>query len=106
MMIDTAELASAAEKTTLLDVRNIRTSFRTSQGTIFPVDDVSFSLNRGEVVAIVGESGCGKSITAFSIMGLVRDPGRVAQGEILFEGHDLTRMSALRCARYRVMKSR
>ncbi|WP_250517752.1 ABC transporter ATP-binding protein [Caballeronia sp. INDeC2] len=93
MMIDTEALAPANEEAALLDVRHIRTCFRTSQGTIFPVDDVSFSLNRGEVVAIVGESGCGKSITAFSVMGLVRDPGRVAQGEILFEGHDLTRMS-------------
>ncbi|WP_454806689.1 ABC transporter ATP-binding protein [Paraburkholderia fungorum] len=74
-------------------MRHIRTCFETAQGKIFPVDDVSFSLDRGEVVAIVGESGCGKSLTAFSIMGLVSDPGRVEHGEILFEGRDLAGMS-------------
>ncbi|OWT55711.1 ABC transporter ATP-binding protein [Candidimonas nitroreducens] len=93
MTTNQADPARSGEKAPLLDVRNIRTSFRTSQGLVYPVDNVSFSLDRGEVVAIVGESGCGKSITAFSVMGLLGDSGRVEQGEIFFEGRDISAMS-------------
>ncbi|MBN9004759.1 MAG: ABC transporter ATP-binding protein [Rhizobiales bacterium] len=75
---------------TVLDVKNLRTVFFTNSGLFKAVDDVSFSVRRGETLAIVGESGCGKSVTALSIMRLVPDPpGRVVGGSILLEGTDL-----------------
>jgi peptide/nickel transport system ATP-binding protein len=77
----------------LLEVRNLKTYFHTETAVVPAVDGVSFQLKKGEVVAIVGESGCGKSITSFSIMGLVGAPGRIEGGEILFEGKDLTKAS-------------
>ena len=74
----------------LLEVRNLRTYFRVEGGEMRAVDDVSFSVERGRTLGIVGESGCGKSVTALSIMGLVpQPPGRIAGGEIRFEGRDL-----------------
>jgi peptide/nickel transport system ATP-binding protein len=86
----------------LLEVKNLRTHFDTEAGEFRAVDGVSFELDAGRTLGIVGESGCGKSVTALSIMGLVpRPPGRIAGGEILFEGVDLLalppeRMRALR----------
>src|SRR5215470_10335859 len=78
----------------LLSVANLTTAFATSRGEITAVQDVSFSLDEGEVLGIVGESGSGKSVTALSIMGLLpQPPGRVAGGEIVFEGQDLLRLS-------------
>jgi oligopeptide/dipeptide ABC transporter ATP-binding protein len=78
----------------LLEVRNLTTSFATDAGTFNAVDGVSFSLEPGRTLGLVGESGCGKSVTALSIMGLVASPpGRIASGEILFEGADLLRLS-------------
>ena len=78
----------------LLDVRELRTSFAVEVGLLSAVDGVSFALDAGRTLCIVGESGCGKSVTALSIMGLVAaPPGRVS-GEILFEGVDLTRLPA------------
>ena len=80
--------------TALLDVRGLRTAFRTDAGTFNAVDGVSFLLEAGRTLGIVGESGCGKSVTALSIMGLVASPpGRILAGEILFEGVDLRRLS-------------
>ena len=73
----------------ILSVRGLTTEFATDDGLIRAVDDVSLELKRGEVTALVGESGCGKSVTALSIMGLVRPPGRVASGSIEFQGTDL-----------------
>ncbi|MDY6989513.1 MAG: ABC transporter ATP-binding protein [Thermodesulfobacteriota bacterium] len=74
----------------LLQVKHLTTSFHTDRGVTRAVDDVSFSLDDGEVVGIVGESGCGKSVTALSIMGLVPRPaGQIEAGSILFEGQDL-----------------
>ncbi|ARU23713.1 hypothetical protein RSSE_c3331 [Ralstonia solanacearum] len=83
---------SAADPT--LQVRNLRTHFFTRDGVLPAVDDVSFSLGRGRILGLVGESGSGKSVTGFSIMGLVDPPGRVAGGEILFQGRDLVRLPA------------
>ncbi len=80
--------------TPLLEVRNLRTSFVVDAGELSAVDGVSFSLDAGRTLSIVGESGCGKSATALSIMGLVAaPPGRVS-GEIRFDGIDLTRLPA------------
>ncbi len=76
----------------LLEVRGLRTSFAVEAGEFTAVDGVSFELEPGRTLCIVGESGCGKSVTALSIMGLVAPPGRVS-GEIRFEGVDLTRLS-------------
>ncbi|QNP47196.1 ABC transporter ATP-binding protein [Diaphorobacter aerolatus] len=76
-----------------LEVRHLRTVFDTRAGMLKAVDDVSFTIGRGRILGLVGESGSGKSVTGFSIMGLVDPPGRVAGGEILFQGRDLTKMS-------------
>ncbi|MBF5005370.1 ABC transporter ATP-binding protein [Diaphorobacter caeni] len=75
-----------------LEVRHLRTEFDTRAGVLKAVDDVSFTIGRGRILGLVGESGSGKSVTGFSIMGLVDAPGRVAGGEILFQGRDLTKM--------------
>ena len=73
----------------LLDVKNLHTSFFTHLGEVQAIRDVSFGLDKGEIIGIVGESGSGKSVTSLSIMGLLAYPGRVKKGEILFNGEDL-----------------
>src|SRR5881394_470160 len=77
----------------LLQVENLRTSFFTAEGAVHAVDNVSFNVRRGEAVALVGESGCGKSVTAMSIMRLVAPPGRITGGSIRFRGSDLAELS-------------
>jgi peptide/nickel transport system ATP-binding protein len=79
--------------TPVLQVRHLRTSFGGGAREVVAVDDVSFEVGAGEVVGIVGESGCGKSVTAASILRLVPSPGRITGGEILFNGRDVLRMS-------------
>jgi peptide/nickel transport system ATP-binding protein len=75
---------------TVLDVKGLKTVFFTNSGLFKAVDDVSFHVRRGETLAIVGESGCGKSVTALSVMRLVPDPpGRIVGGSIMLEGSDL-----------------
>jgi peptide/nickel transport system ATP-binding protein len=84
----------ADERTPLLAVRDLRVEFRTPHGAVCAVDGVSWSVAPGEVVALVGESGCGKSVTALSILRLLSRPaGRIAGGSILFEGRDLLALS-------------
>jgi peptide/nickel transport system ATP-binding protein len=73
----------------LLAVQGLETHFATPEGVLRAVDGVSFAIDRGEVLGLVGESGCGKSVTSLSIMRLVPPPGRVAAGRVLFEGEDL-----------------
>ena len=73
----------------LLTVAGLETHFHTDRGVLRAVDRVSFSIDRGEVLGLVGESGCGKSVTSLSIMRLVPPPGRVVAGRILLEGEDL-----------------
>jgi oligopeptide/dipeptide ABC transporter ATP-binding protein len=80
----------------LLEVKNLQTHFQTRAGVVRAVDGVSFRLERGELLGLVGESGCGKSVTALSIMRLVAPPGRIVGGEILFEGEDLLKFSESR----------
>ncbi|MBC7801046.1 MAG: ABC transporter ATP-binding protein [Gemmatimonadaceae bacterium] len=75
--------------TPTLDVRNLSTHFGSRAGVIRAVDDVSFTVGRGQVMGLVGESGSGKSVTGFSILGLVDAPGRVVAGRILFGGEDI-----------------
>ena len=79
---------------TLLEVKNLKTYFFTSRGVVKAVDDVSFSLRKGENLCLVGESGCGKTATALSILRLVDSPpGRIVDGEILYHGEDLLKCS-------------
>jgi oligopeptide/dipeptide ABC transporter ATP-binding protein len=80
----------------LLEVRNLRTQFPTRAGIVKAVDDVSFHIDEGELLALVGESGCGKSITALSIMRLLSPPGKIVDGAIEFRGEDLTKASSER----------
>lgn len=77
----------------LLDVQNLKTEFKVKRGIVNAVNNVSFSVDKGEILAIVGESGSGKSVTSLSIMGLIQKPGRVAGGSILFNEEDLSRKS-------------
>jgi len=76
----------------LLEVKNLITQFSTEAGPVRVVDDVSFHINEGEILGLVGESGCGKSITALSIMRLIPSPGEIAEGEVLFGGRDILQM--------------
>jgi oligopeptide/dipeptide ABC transporter ATP-binding protein len=78
----------------LLEIQHLRTSFATTRGMVRAVDDVSFSLDRGETLSLVGESGCGKSVTALSILRLVSSSGRITGGKIVFDGRDLLELSA------------
>lgn len=80
-------------KDALLRVRDLRTSFQTETGTVRALDGISLAVEKGKTLAVVGESGCGKSVTAMTIMGLVQEAnGFVESGEILFEGQDLTKI--------------
>ena len=79
--------------TNLLEVRNLRTHFQTYAGTVQAVNGVSFSVAPGEALGIVGESGCGKSVTATSIMRLLPPNGKIVEGSIDFNGRDLVKLS-------------
>jgi peptide/nickel transport system ATP-binding protein/oligopeptide transport system ATP-binding protein len=77
----------------LLEVQDLRTHFPTRAGLVKSVDGVSFYLDRGELLGLVGESGCGKSITALSVMRLIAPPGKIVSGHITFDGKDLLKLS-------------
>jgi len=77
----------------LLEVKNLKTYFYTTKGVVKAVDGVSFKLNKGEVLGIAGESGCGKSTTAYSLIRLVPPPGKIVDGELIFEGRDILKLS-------------
>jgi oligopeptide/dipeptide ABC transporter ATP-binding protein len=78
----------------LLEVKDLRTHFMTREGAVRAVDGISFSVDKGKTLGIVGESGCGKSVTALSIMGLLpKPPAEIVSGEILFDGRDLSKLS-------------
>ncbi len=81
------------EHQVLLEIRELHTSFYTRDGVVKAVDGVSFEVHRGEVLGLVGESGCGKSVTSLSILRLVSSPGKVDSGEIIFDGRDLLTLS-------------
>ena len=86
--------AKRAKSEHLLEVRNLSTHFFTPDGVVRAVDDVSFTLGYGETLGLVGESGCGKTVTALSISRLVPDPpGKIVSGEILFEDQDIVKLS-------------
>lgn len=77
----------------LLNIKGLKTYFYTEDGTVKAVDGVDIAVKRGEVLGLVGESGCGKSVTALSIMQLIREPGRIIEGEIEFRGMNLREVS-------------
>lgn len=78
------------KKDVLLEVKNLKTSFFTHSGEVKAVDDVSYYVKKGEVIAVVGESGCGKSVTQMSVMQLVQTPpGKIVGGEVIFEGKNI-----------------
>ena len=75
----------------LLEVNDLRTHFFTRDGVVRAVDGISFEVDKGKTLGIVGESGCGKSVTALSLMGLIpKPPAKIVSGEVLFEGRELT----------------
>jgi peptide/nickel transport system ATP-binding protein len=78
--------AARRAMTALLEVRNLRVEFPTRRGTLLAIDDISFSIEPGEILGVVGESGAGKSLTGASIIGLLEPPGRIAGGQILLDG--------------------
>ena len=77
----------------LLSIRDLVVDFETPAGAVHAVDHVSYDLRAGEVLAVVGESGCGKTVTALAVLGLIPAPGRVVGGQILFQGRDLLKAS-------------
>jgi len=76
----------------LLEVKNLTTYFFTHEGIVRAVDGVSWDIAPGETIGIVGESGCGKSVSALSVMGLITPPGRICKGEVIFEGRDMLKL--------------
>jgi len=82
-----------SEHEKILDVRDLKTYFYTHKGVVKAVDSVSFDLEKGEILGIVGESGGGKSVTGFSVIRLIDEPGKIVGGQILFKGNDLMKKS-------------
>ncbi|NLL18316.1 MAG: ABC transporter ATP-binding protein [Clostridia bacterium] len=78
----------------ILEVKNLRTQYKTESGLVKAVDGVSYYINEQEIVGVVGESGCGKSVTQLSVMRLINSPGEIVGGEILFEGQNLLQFKA------------
>ncbi|GAH76910.1 unnamed protein product, partial [marine sediment metagenome] len=85
----------------ILDVQDLTTYFYTEEGTVKAVEGVSFQINEGETLGLVGETGCGKSVTALSILQLVRPPGVIERGKINFRGEDLIQKSKSEVLEYR-----
>lgn len=77
----------------LLEVKNLRTHFSTDGGTVRAVNGISYTLDEGETLGLVGESGCGKSVSSLSMMRLIYHPGKIAGGQILFRGRDLLKLT-------------
>jgi oligopeptide/dipeptide ABC transporter ATP-binding protein len=90
----TRRVARPRAERPLLEVKGLRTSFYTRDGTVRAVDGIDFHVDRGEVLGLVGESGCGKSVTSLSILRLIAKPGRIEAGEILFDGRNLLTLDA------------
>ena len=85
----------------ILNVKNLTTYFYTEEGVVKAVEGVSFKIHEGETLGLVGETGCGKSVTALSILQVVRPPGVIEDGEVFFKGEDLLKLTDLEMAKYR-----
>jgi oligopeptide/dipeptide ABC transporter ATP-binding protein len=85
----------------ILDIKNLKTQFFTEAGVVHAVDGIDFDVKRGEVVGLVGESGCGKSVTSLSIMRLIGQPGKIVEGEIVFDKQDLLELPESRMVEIR-----
>jgi len=88
-------------RTHLLEMRNVKTYFFTEEGIVKAVDGVSFDMYEDETLGLVGETGCGKSVTALSILQLVRAPGKILEGSVIFKGEDLLKLSTKEMRNYR-----
>src|SRR5256884_4130116 len=85
----------------LLEVEDLRTHFRTDDGIVKAVDGVNFSVEKGQTLGIVGESGCGKSVTCLTIMGLNSKANTISSGEVLFKGEDILHTSTSKLRKLR-----
>lgn len=85
----------------VLDIRNLKSHFFTAKGEVPAVDGISIQVPEGKIIGIVGESGCGKSMTAMSVMGLLRYPGKVVDGTITLNGRDITHLNAKEISKVR-----
>jgi oligopeptide/dipeptide ABC transporter ATP-binding protein len=94
-------LVQGRDDNIVLSVRNLTTYFYTEDGIVKAVDGVDLDVHRGEVLGLVGESGCGKSVTSFSIMRLVDMPGKILDGQVIFEGRDLLALDEKEICRIR-----
>lgn len=88
----------------LLEIKNLKVSFFTPAGEVKAVNDISYTLDRGEVIGVVGESGSGKSVTASTVMGLIEKPGRIVGGSVLFDGVDLATLTPVEMKKMRGRK--
>jgi ABC-type dipeptide/oligopeptide/nickel transport system ATPase component len=85
----------------LIQVKNLKTYFYTEEGIVKAVDGVTFDIYEDEVIGLVGETGCGKSVTALSILNLVRAPGKIIDGQVIFKGQDLVELDRKEMRNYR-----
>ncbi len=92
--METDERGTSPKRELILDVKDLRTYFYTEDGVVEAVDGIDLQVKRGEVLGLVGESGCGKSVSSFSIMRLVGVPGKIVSGEIWFDGQNIINLSA------------
>ncbi|TFG00934.1 MAG: ABC transporter ATP-binding protein, partial [Promethearchaeota archaeon] len=96
-----ANLDMKEESQRILRVKNLKTYFDTEEGIVKAVDGVSFDMYKDEILGLVGETGCGKSVTALSIMQLVREPGEIIDGEVFFKGENLLELKERNMRKYR-----
>ncbi len=92
------------EQPLCIDINHLTTVFKTQKGVVRAVDDLSLKVRKGELLGLVGESGCGKSVTLLSILRLIQYPGETVSGTVLFEGEDLLKKSKQEMRRIRGMK--
>lgn len=96
-----AEYSKLISNSLILDVKDLTSYFYTEEGIVRAVEGVSFKIYEGEVLGLVGETGCGKSVTALSLVQLIRPPGKIEKGNIIFRGEDLSKKSELEMLKYR-----
>ena len=95
------DFSKMGENNVILDVNGLTTYFYTEEGIVKAVEGVSFRIRKGETLGLVGETGCGKSVTALSILQVVRPPGQIEKGQVIFRGEDLLQKSELEMLKYR-----